>query len=114
MASTLLSLGYCVARSETSKDTPYGLTYNYTQLKLTGTSKVNFQDIVDINTDTNITIISEYSNVNYIALYDPNYYFYSQKMVDFIGTTRYFSHSDYVNKTRTGILVSDDSNVFKG
>lgn len=112
--STLLSIGYCVGRSQTSSKKPYGLTNNYRQFQLVSNEKINFQDIINVDRDTCITLISEYPSKNYIALYDPSYYYYRQKMVDYIGITRYFSYSDYQNKTNTGILVSDNSNIFAG
>ena len=108
-----MSFAYSLSRRTNNIELPYGLSNNYMKFVNTENINIKFNDIINIQKDDKITIISEYAGENFIALYDPSFYFYDQKMVHALGGTRYFSNKDYVNKTKTGILVSD-IDLFKG
>lgn len=51
---------------------------------------------------------------NYIALYDPRYYFYNENPVQSIGERRYFSKKDYLEHTKTGVAVAWSENQLFG
>ncbi len=113
LMSVIMSLGYTLSRRYNKMSTPYGLSNNYMKFTREFPVEVDFNKIFNVDVDQNITVVSEYEGLNYITLYDPRYFFYNQKMVTAIGGTRYFSDSDYKQRTKTGILVSD-KNLFEG
>lgn len=115
MSSTFISFTYCIGRRIAAKDVPYGLSENYIKLVRENRCEKSVEEIIDLENDTNVTIISEYSNENYIALYDPRYYFYNENPVQSIGERRYFSKKDYLEHTKTGAAVAwSESQLFGG
>lgn len=109
----IISVGYSVGTGKFASDTPYGLSVKYIKLIKTNNAKVKYSDIIDLNEDKKITIVSEYKNQNYLGFYDPQLYFYDQKMINAVGVTRYFSESDYINEAKTGVLVTN-TDLFLG
>ena len=67
MSSTFISFTYCIGRRIAAKDVPYGLSENYIKLVRESLCEKSVEEIIDLENDTNVTIISEYSNENYIA-----------------------------------------------
>lgn len=110
LLTTYFSIEYVATNGAWGMEIPYGLSENYIVFQQEG-EPANFSDIVDIEKDTNITLLSEYENKRIMALYDSAYYFYPEKMVNMIGKTRYFSKEDYEKKSSTGIFVSDKEDV---
>lgn len=103
--SFMIACMYSTNRS-ISWNIPYGLSFNY--VKLSKTSTIKTMDVIDITTNDNVSIISEYNDCDYIAIYDPLFKFYDSLMlVTSIGNVRYFSHSDYANSAKVGIKVCD-------
>ena len=108
LTCVVIALGYSATRSyNRSTNQSFNLSANSITFKLNSDVKVNSSDIINPTTNDSITILSEYINEEYLGLYDPRFYFYRQKMVISHGETRYFSQSDYINKTKTAIFVSD-------
>lgn len=96
-----------------SDSSPYNFSYNYVKFESTNQLRVEFSEVVDVEQDDKITLLSEYTGKNYMGLYDPSFYFYNQKMIECVGSARYFSYQDYKNKTKTAIYVKD-SDIFVG
>ena len=110
MSSTFISLTYCLGKRISAEDMPYGLSENYAMFVRKNPCKKQLGDIIDLEKDNKVTLISEYTGENYISLYDPRYYFYGENSVESIGERRYFSSEDYLEHTKTGVAVvwSDD------
>lgn len=105
--ASLFCINYVIKSSIYKNGIPYGMSINF--LKLVRPSDVNvmFEEAIDVDLDTNLTIISEFNDTNYMGIYDPAYFYVQQNSIIAPGTTRYFSTNDYKNKVRSAIFVKD-------
>lgn len=110
LAAMLFACSYCILRGVARQDTPFELSPNFVVLEASESGRVKTDQVLDADKDQDIIVLSEYTGQNYMAIYDPVYYFYNEKTIDFLGTTRYFSGKDYREKTSTGIYVSSEEN----
>lgn len=87
---------------------PFNMGLNYVIMKREPGQRVSFDDIVDVDEDTGVLIISRDENSETIGVYDPNMTKAFENTIPgrLMGMTRYFSYDDYVNKTKAGILVT--------
>lgn len=112
LAALLFAVGYCIMRGVSRQDTPFGLSPDFISFKTAKSGKAKTKEVIDTEKDRNITIISQYKDENYMALYDTAYYFYSEKMIDFFESSRYFSGEDYREGKPVGIYVTSEYNLF--
>lgn len=114
LVAVLFAVGYCVLRGVSRQDTPFDLSPDFISLKAPETGRAKTEAVMDVEEDSNITLISQYEGEEYMGIYDPAYYFYKEKAVDFFGELRYFSREDYEEKKSVGVYVSDQHNVMTG
>lgn len=105
--AALLMLTYVHASAASSEMYPFYMTNNHMVFKRNTDSLVTFEDIIDLNTDTDVLVISQYQDETILGVYDPTMVMAFQNLHTVPGFTRYFSLSDYENKTKSGILISD-------
>ena len=107
--SSLFCIDYITKSSIYKNDIPYGMSINYLKLVKSVPDNIHviFEDVINIDLDTQLTIISEFDNANYMGIYDPAYAYVHQNSIIAPGTTRYFSINDYQNKVKSGIYVKD-------
>lgn len=86
---------------------PFYMGTNYIIMKRDSEQRVSFDDIIDVDKDTGVLVISRDENSETIGVYDPNMIMaFQNAFTGGRGITRYFSHDDYINKTKSGIIVS--------
>jgi len=86
---------------------PFGMSEKHVIMKRESEQRVTFDDIIDVDKDTGVVVISRDENSKTIGVYDPNMVMaFRNTSALGIGIARYFSYDDYVNKTKVGILVS--------
>lgn len=64
-----------------------------------------FQDIIDVKNDRDILILSHHEGSEVVGVFDPNMVMAFENTYDLLGFTRYFSHQDYINRTKTGMVI---------
>lgn len=106
LVSTLMMISY-VHISAKSMNIPFYMSHNFFKLKLDNNFDVPIDSIKDFNDVNDILIISSYEEQDMIGIYDPNMIYALSNTVSMIGDTRYFSTDDYINRTSSGIVVSD-------
>jgi len=107
---TMFVFNYVYSRSYFRQEVPYNLSINYKKMIKKDDREVNINEIVNINQNIEITIISEYSDKSILGIYDPRMYFSNENHFILEGVTRYFSKLDYLNDIKSGIRVIYDFN----
>lgn len=105
--SALMILTYIQGTAIFKEVYPFSMGRNYVVMKGNPEQPVSFEDIIDINEDTGILVISRNENAETVGVYDPNMVMAFENTQWIIGYTRYFSYDDYLNKTKSGIIISD-------
>ncbi len=72
-----------------------------------GDISISFFDVFDIDKNSNILVISEYFDKDYIGIYDPMMVLARENSYQLIGNTRYFNIEDYKTRTNAGVFLSD-------
>ncbi len=103
--SVLMMLTYIYDAAVTGSTNPFYMTKNYRVMKKNTAHKISFDDIIDLNEDMDILVISRYKDKPILGIYDPAMIMPFQNTYVSPGTTRYFSSSDYKNKTKAGIII---------
>lgn len=105
---SLILLGYIQGRSSASLHRDFSMyPINSVHLRI-GTNPVLFSDVINLDEDTEVLIISKYDNQSYAGIYDPMMREAFQSQLVLAGRTRYFSKADYQDKTLSGILIDDN------
>jgi hypothetical protein len=95
----------------------FGMSENSVTMKSYSKPKAAFDDIIDVDKDNDVLVISRDTDSAIIGVYDPSMVMAFQNTYVLMGYTRYFSHQDYVNKAKSGIVISDslthDINAWK-
>ena len=86
---------------------PFYMGPNNVIMKRNTEQRVIFEDIIDVDKDTGVLVISRDEDSEVIGVYDPEMVRAFENTYSGAGFTRYFSYDDYVNKTKAGILVSN-------
>ena len=102
----MLSYVQGTAMTRESDAYPFYMGQNYVIMKADSGQRVSFEDIIDIDKDTGVLVISRGINSETIGVYDPDMTMAFENAFTGRGITRYFSHDDYTNKTKSGIIVS--------
>ena len=97
---TFFSVNYTI-KSQIYNDLEYGMSIEHVKLIKSSDIMVHFDNIINLQHDTNIVIISEFNNKSYTGIYDPIFFYANENSVKSLGVTRYFSIKDYVNKTKS-------------
>ncbi|MGI6363422.1 MAG: hypothetical protein ACOX21_06740 [Bacillota bacterium] len=107
--SVLMMLGYAQKFVTNSQDDafPFFMSFNCVVMKSNTKPTASFADIIDANTDIDVLVISRDEGSYFIGIYDPNMVMAFENTYQLLGQSRYFSYADYVNKTKSGILISD-------
>lgn len=105
---TLLMMLSYVHLSAKREKLPFFMTPNFIKVTNNSANNVPVRLLEKYNSEEDITIISAYDEEATIGIYDPNMNYAMGNTVIFFGQTRYFSSSDYLNATKSGIIVSDN------
>lgn len=92
-----------VKRSETK----FSLSNNYTQVEKVTDDKTSFFQIEEILKSKDILLLSEFKDKSYLGIYDPALLYPPHNFYNILGTYRYFSEEDYINGTKTAIIIDD-------
>lgn len=103
--SVLMMFTYVHASVVNSNPTPFYMTSKHIVMKSESLQHITFDDIIDVDKDKSIIVISRDSDSEVVGIYDPNMIFAFENTFVSAGLTRYFSYDDYINKTKAGVLV---------
>ncbi|HBC32205.1 MAG TPA: hypothetical protein DC024_13310 [Clostridiales bacterium] len=112
--SAIMMLSYVQAQAIYQEAYPFGMGQNHIVMKSDSKKQVCFSDVINIDEDIDVLIISrDDENSETIGVYDPSMVMAFWNTASGLGITRYFSYDDYINKTKSGILITDNSTVDK-
>lgn len=104
--SVFMLLTFVHSRVSTSEQEPFRMSFRYKTLQKTTENKVVFDDVINLENDKNVLVVTYNRNQDYIGVYDPMMTLAFENIVVLPGATRYFSELDYANKTKSGIIVN--------
>lgn len=105
---TLLMMLSYVQLSAKSEKVPFFMTNNFIKMTSNSSNNATVELLNKYNLEEDITIISSYEEESSIGIYDPNMNYALENSYLSLGQIRYFSSSDYLNATKSGIVVSDN------
>lgn len=105
-AIVLMLTTYIHVAIVTDLEQNYYMTSNHKVFRK-GNKHVSFFDVIDLEVDSNVVVISEYDEKDYVGIYDPMMVLAGENTYQLAGRTRYFNQSDYKNKFKSGILLSN-------
>lgn len=108
----ILTVNYTFANYyfNNSNDIPFGLSDNAVVLKSRNGNNVPYSDIIDLDKNTDIRIITTTKNKKVIGIYDPSMYYYVNSTKFTLPVAlRYFSKEDYSSKANTSIAINQCS-----
>lgn len=106
--SALMLLTYIQGKATNLEPNPFFMGSNCVQLKTDFPAQVHFSDVVDIDEDDSVLLISREEKSGIVGVYDPNMVMAFENTFYGLGATRYFSYDDYRQKTDAYILVNDE------
>ena len=87
---------------------PFHMGLNYMILENQENRSLKLTDIVDLQEDRNITIITKDDTWNYNGLYDPRYRYVHDQMLTYVSMAKYFSIRDYASPSNEVIVMDND------
>ncbi|MDD2213646.1 MAG: hypothetical protein PHR21_03785 [Oscillospiraceae bacterium] len=116
---TALASQYTVGSMLKATDTPFGLSYHYLEYKTDQSpeERLSADQLLDLQQDTDVTIISLDETEGVMGLYDPRMYYGGvAAAIGLYGNYRYFSMDDYREHTDAYIKVrhtaDDGSSIY--